>query len=890
MLGLLSAALPTALLQIASAQVNPASLLRPAGVQAARMTTAIVLDGDLRDPAWSDATVIGGFRQRDPDEGAPSTEPTEVRVLYDDAALYVGARLFDRAADSIIGRLARRDKSVTSDAFYVFLDCYHDRRTGFYFGVNAAGTTYDGTLFNDDWDDNTWDGNWEAKVGRDSLGWSVEMRIPYSQLRFRQGGSYLWGVNFKREIARRNEQDYLSMVPRTQSGFVSRFVDLAGMTSVRPPRRLELLPYVTSRAEFLDHARGDPFNDGSSLQTSAGMDFKLGIGSNLTLDATVNPDFGQVEVDPAVVNLSDVETFYPEKRPFFVEGSSIFDFGSGGANNNWGFNFPRPDLFYSRRIGRAPSGTVPDAAFSDVPDGTTILGAAKFSGKIGDAWNVGMLSALTDQEEARLAGATGRFAAIVEPRSSYNAARAQREFNGGRQGFGIMGTGTFRDLSTASLRSEFNHDAVTLGVDGWTFLDRNKMWVITGSVAGTRVSGDAAQITALEESAQHYYQRPDASHVAVDSSATSLSGWFSRVALNKQHGNWQLNAALGAISPGFDANDLGFQSRTDVINGHVVVGYAWTQPTPLFRRFTTNLATFRSYDFGGNKVWDGVWTQGYGQLRNYYDVDYYMAYNPETMNVRRTRGGPRMLMPPGFEVGGDLTSDGRKPVVLGLSLSTSHYGEGWDSYWSISPSIEWKPASQLTLSLGPGLEWDRTGAQYVTTIDDPLTTETFGHRYVFARLDQTTVSGNIRLNWTFSPRLSLELYAQPLVASGDYRGYKELARPGSHAFNRYGRDGSTITPIIDSSGVITDYTVDPDGSGTGTFTVPNLDFSLASLRGNAVLRWEYTSGSTLYLVWTQDRSFSDADGEFRFGRSLHQLFGTRGNHIFAVKISYWWHP
>lgn len=883
----LSAVLGTALLQIASVQGLPTPPASMSGVRAVRAAAPVALDGALSEAVWASAQVVTSFQQRDPEEGAAPTQLTEVRVLYDDAALFIGARLFDSHPDSIIARLARRDNGVTSDAFLVFLDPYHDRRTGYYFGVNAAGSLYDGTLLNDDWDDDSWDGNWDAKVQRDSLGWSVEMRIPYSQLRFQQSDHYTWGINFKREIARHNETAYLVMVPRKESGFVSRFADLTGMEQVRPPRRLEILPYVTSKAEFLEHSANDPFNDGSSFGASAGADFKLGIGSNITLDATVNPDFGQVEVDPAVVNLSDVETFYPEKRPFFVEGSAIFNFGEGGANNNWGFNFPRPDLFYSRRIGRAPSGDLPSAAYADVPDGTTILGATKLSGKLGGAWNVGVLSAVTDREEARLENAGSVSSATIEPPTSYSVLRAQREFGQGRRSLGMIATGTVRALGDRTLQPQFNQDAFTGGVDGWTALDMNKKWVVTGLIAGTRVRGSTDRITALQQSSQHYFQRPDAGHVAVDSNATVLTGWMSRFALNKQSGNWQFNAALGSVSPGFDANDLGFQFRTDVINGHVVGGYAWTEPGKLFRRANVNLATFRSHDFDGNNTAAGLFGNFNGQLRNYYQVRLNGEWDPQTVNIRRTRGGPRMLNPAGGRIFTGISSDDRRSVVFEVS---GGLGDFSGPFWEVGTGVEWKPATQISLSFEPSVERNLSTAEYVTTADDPGAMATFGRRYVFADLQQTTLSGSLRINWIFSPRLSLELYAQPLISSGNYRGYKELARPKSYDFNRYGQNGSTITPVTDSKGVVQEYTVDPTGAGTSSFTVPNLDFSFASLRGNAVLRWEYVTGSTLYLVWTQDRSDFEQDGDFRLGHSLRQLGQAHGNHIFAVKLSYWWHP
>ena len=384
--------------------------------------------------------------QRDPVEGAAPSESTAVFVAYDDDAVYIAARLYDSAPDSILARLGRRDAGIHADEFTFYVDSYHDRRSGFYFALNAAGTLSDGVLYNDDWDDNTWDGVWEGRAAIDSAGWSVEMRIPYSQLRFSRAESYVWGVNFRRHIARRNEIAYLVLRPRTESGFVSRFADLVGIEGVRPRARVEVLPYATTRAQLGPHAAGDPFYDGSSYSSTVGADMRAGIGGGLTLSATVNPDFGQVEVDPAVVNLSDVETFFSEKRPFFIENASVFNFGFGGANNYWGFNWAGPDFFYTRRIGRPPQGALPSADYADMPPGATILGAAKLTGKVGGSWNVGALSALTQREMARVDSGGLRREFEVEPLSYYGVARVQKEFPQGRHGLGFMTTLAARDF------------------------------------------------------------------------------------------------------------------------------------------------------------------------------------------------------------------------------------------------------------------------------------------------------------------------------------------------------------------------------------------------------------------------------------------------------------
>lgn len=354
-------------------------------VTAIRLDGPIVLDGALSEPVWQQGTPVTRFLQSDPYEGATASERTEVRVAYDEDALYVGARMYDSHPDSIVSRLCRRDVSIQSDRFAVFLDPFHDHRSGYYFMVNAAGVQYDGTLFNDSWDDDSWDAVWQAKARLDDQGWTAEMRIPYSQLRFARANPVVWGIDLRREITRRSERAYLVYPPKSQSGFVSRFPDLVGIEGVTPGGSIELMPYVTGKAEYLNHADNDPFNDGSRYDPGGGADLRMGVGGNLTLNATVNPDFGQVEVDPAVVNLSDVESYFQEKRPFFVENSRIFSFGNEGANDYWGFNWPEPAFFYSRRIGRSPEGSVPDASFSDTPTGTQILGAAKLTGKLARA-------------------------------------------------------------------------------------------------------------------------------------------------------------------------------------------------------------------------------------------------------------------------------------------------------------------------------------------------------------------------------------------------------------------------------------------------------------------------------------------------------------------------
>lgn len=833
----------------------------PTAIRAVRLAAdaRIVLDGRLDEPVWKSAQAITGFVQRDPIEGAEPSQKTEVFVAFDADAIYVGARMYDTAPDSIIARLARRDRSISADRFMVYLDPYRDRRSGVYFGVNAAGAMYDGTLHNDQWDDDTWDGVWQAKVHRDELGWTAELRIPFSQLRFARRNPMVWGINFQRLIARSNERDYLVFTPRAGSGFVSRFpgLELAG---VEPRRRLEILPYASVRADYLNHAAGNPFYDGSSVATSAGLDAKVGLAANLTLDATVNPDFGQVEVDPAVVNLTDVEVFFGERRLFFIEGAQTFtNFGYGGANSNWGFNWPGPNLFYSRRIGRTPQGGLPDHSYADMPRGTTILGAGKLTGKIG-SMNLAALQAFTQREYATLDINGNRSRAEVEPFSSYTVLRAQQEIDGGRHALGVLATGAVRDLSDPALARQLNRGAFVAAVDGWTFLDADREWVVSGWVGGSRVNGSRERITALQQNSVHYFQRPDEGHVRVDSNATSLSGWGGRLALNRQKGQVRFNAAIGVLAPGFETNDLGFQSRSDVINAHVASGYRWTDPGKVFRQAYLTGSVFGSWDFAGITTWKGAWTNAEVQLLNYWWTGLTFAFNPETQNNRRTRGGPLMLNPRAWELYGYVGSDDRRQFRVGANGGLSGAARDADDSWSVSGFVEWRPMDKLTMRVSPSFERNRNGAQYLETVADPTATETFGNRYLFGELDQHTISAQFRVNWILNPRLSLEVLTQPLVSSVHYGRVKALARPRTFDFTPSDRNPA-------------DY-----------------DFSFASIRGNAIMRWEFRPGSTLFVVWTQNQSATEDDGTFKLRRSLDRLWSSRADNVFLVKMSYWWSP
>ena len=851
----------------------------PPTLQALWTDLPILVDGMLLEDVWQ-TPGFSGFLQSEPDDGVPASEQTFVWIAYDKENLYVAARLYDRDPGGIVSRLGRRDDEIESDWFTFAVDPYFDRRSGFQFEVNPSGSIRDGTLFNDEGKDFTWDGVWESAVQIDTEGWTVEMRIPFQQLRFKEKSDYTWGVNFIRLIKRKNEKCFYSWISREESGYVSRFAQLDGIQEIRPRRPVEILPFTVGQAQYSPAMAGNPFRTGSSNSGNAGFDLKASLQTNLTLNVTANPDFGQVEVDPAVINISDQETYYAEKRPFFVEGNDIFRFGYGGANVVRNLGWRNPSLFYSRRIGRSPQGYASGPGTSNSPDWTTILTAAKMTGKIGKGWNIGVLSAVTQREFATIDYLGDSSKQEVEPFSTYGVIRAQKEFAEGFSGMGFIATGVVRDMSSSDLGNRLPTSAFALAFDGWTFLDADRTWVLTGWMGGTAVAGSETAITRLQTSSLHYFQRPDADYVQVDPTSTVLDGWAGRIYLNKQKGNFVFNTAFGAVSPGFHAMDLGYHSRGDAINGHIEAGYRDFIPGKMFRTWSLTLSTYRTYDFSGNRTDEYYNLTAASQLINYWTGWLFISYDPPRYSHYLTRGGPMATYPYGAMVRLNLGTDNRKKVVLSFSGSYRTHPYGAYNY-SFSLGLRWKPGDNLSLSISPGYSWRHSVGQYVSQVNDPLKTETYGIRYILSDIIQETVPIEMRVNWTFSPKLSLQAYIQPYLAVGNFFLFKELQAPRTFAFDYFEEGDSTIEL---NDGV---YTVDPDGHGPSEpFTFRNPDFNLKSLRGTIVLRWEYRPGSTIYFVWTQNRADYANPGDFNFGRDFGDLLGASGVNIFLFKINY----
>ncbi len=785
------------LISVASAYGQSSSVRKQ--VTATRAAEPPVIDGRLIDEPWSHAEPVSDFTQRDPDEGQPASERTEIRILYDNDALYVAARLFDREPE-LIGRrlssrdgLSNRDGDKDADRVIIYLDSMYDRLTGAAFGVSASNVQEDMIIFNDTFKDPSWDAVWQSRVSVDETGWSVEMRVPLSQLRFPLGEQQTWGINVERFIRRKNETVWLERVPKNEAGLASRMGNLTGLNGLSPRRRMELLPYAAARAEFIEpEEAADPFNDGARAFGALGMDLKVGLSSNLTVDATVNPDFGQVEVDPAVVNLTAFETFFPEKRAFFLEGAHIFNsFGQGGSNSFWGFNVSDPSIFYSRRIGRSPQVSL-DTDFIDQPAATTIIGAAKLTGKTSGGWNIGLLEAVTGRETARTTLGEVSEATDVEPFTNYAVARVQREL-GRRGGAGFMTTAVNRRLDTPLLKDSLVGEAYVFGTDAYVFLDRDRDWVVTGKISGSHVSGTSEAVDTVQRTEQRYYQRPDAPHIRLDPTRTSLAGWAGRVNLNRNSGVWQVNAALWGVSPGFEANDLGFQGTGDRAGAHAVVIGRGETPNRISRSRSMWVAKAWTWNYNRERQYDGWHARGAITFLNYWSLNGGGHVWRRALDDRLTRGGPSAVAPGGSAWSIEGETDARQRFSLRTSIERSVGEEGGSSI-KAGVLLSIKPSPMVTISTGPEWERSRTVAQYVTTESDATALATYGERYVFGTLDQTQMSMTTRINVVLTPTVSVQVFAQPLLANGDYVNFKELARPRTFDFLEY-RPRGTLAGI-----------------------------------------------------------------------------------------------
>ncbi len=799
---------------------------------------------------------------------------TEVRLLYDDDALYIAARMLRPDARAIRRSISRRDTDSDAEVFLVSLDPYLDRQTGYTFSINSGGVRGDWYHPQDQEGgrEAQFDPVWSAHAHVDDQGWSAEMRIPFSQLRFNAGESQVWGLELTRSLPDKNERDQWVLIPRNVAGFFSRFGRLEGISRIPSSRRLELLPYVTGGLTYRANVNPrDPFEERSSGRV--GGDLKMGLGPNLTLNATVFPDFGQVEADPADVNLSAFETVFAERRPFFTEGSEQLT----GLGQNF---INRPVYFYSRRIGAPPRGST-RGDFVDQPVNTPILSAAKLTGRLKSGLSVGLLAAVTPFERARSYDSLAdRVDAVaVEPVNSFGVLRMQQDFGTQQSnaGFNLTHAHHFVD-EQGGLQNILSRDAVAGGVD-FKLRSQQGKFELTGFIGASYVEGDSTAIARLQRGSAHFFQRPDQDHIRYAPGRTSLRGYTASIRHDKNAGYSFWGIQVLARSPGFEINDLGRMATADDIDFNADFGVRNAKPRKSFRFYSLNLATRSGWNFGGIRQYSNVGLNTSLTFNNFKRASLNASYNFRSQSDVLTRGGPLMGTPNAVSVSSSFNSRSNIPVTWSVNASGAHDElGGWS--WTARSTLSVRPGARWQASVDPTYTRSADARQYVTTKSGG-SAATFGNRYTFAFVERSQLSARLRLNYAVTPNFTVEAYAEPFAATGRYSKFGELSAARSKSLRQYGAPGTgtVMTRHPDSSYTVTD--------GAQTIALPNLDFTRLSFRSNLVLRWEWLPGSTSYLIWQNNRQQFTPYGTVVNAGRLYDAISADGDNFLALKVSYW---
>jgi hypothetical protein len=833
------------------------------------------IDGLLNDAAWEQVEWGGGdFRQWQPDKGKPASVQTKFKILYDAKNLYVGIRCLDPEPDKIVRRMSRRD-SFEGDMVEINIDSYNDKRTAFSFTASVSGVKGDEYISNngDDWDEG-WDPIWYLKTSIDQEGWVAEFRIPLSQLRFADMEELTWGIQLMRIFFRKQERSIWQYIPPDAGGWVHLFGGLKGIQGVKPQKQLEIQPYMVAQTERFEKEEGNPYRTGSASSTKFGLDAKIGVTSDITLDLTVNPDFGQVEADPSQVNLSAFELFFQERRPFFLEGNNILTFPVSQFNDN--------NLFYSRRIGRSPqTGTDPDASSpDDVPEyvkansRSTILGAAKLTGKNKRGFSWGLLESVTQKEFAEIDSLGFKRRQVIEPMTNYFVARAQQDVSKGNTVFGGMFTATNRKIEEERLQW-LHKDAYSGGVD-LTHHWKKRTYYVSGKGIFSHVKGSEEAIANTQLSSERFFQRPDNDHTNFEANRTSLTGTGGQVVIGKKSGS--IVSDLGVVwqSPELELNDIGFMSQTDDITQWLWVQYRVLEAKGSTRWKRFNINQSRSYDFGRRHLSSTYNVNTHAQWKNYWSTGAGATYQTHAVSNADLRGGPSLRYPGNMNYWAYLYSDTRKKISGELYVDITRGLENYSRNDNYNLDITIQPINAFNITVSSSFTRNINEMQYVATAetgDEP--------RYIVAKIDQTVARMSVRMTYMVTPNISIQYWGQPFGTSGTYSNFKSITNARANAY------AERFTHLQPAGLALSDdhYEVDEDGNGMMDYRFGKPDFNFGQFRSNMVMRWEYIPGSTVFLVWTQERN-----GAFYDSHPDHKKysfeFSEKAHNIFLLKYTY----
>ncbi|MCU7552090.1 carbohydrate binding family 9 domain-containing protein [Chitinophagaceae bacterium LB-8] len=824
-----------------------------------------VIDGKLSDACWKTGEWSGDYTQWLPNEGARPSQPTQLKILYDDKNIYVAIRAFDSIPQKIIRKAGRRDEFL-GDMAGICFDSYHDHRTGFEFDVSAAGQKTDLLITNPMNADLNWNAVWYAKTAFEDSAWTAEFEIPLSQLRYSKDSVQVWGLHAWRWIDRFQQESDWELQSSTGPGMLYLFGELHGINGLPKSRRIEIMPYMLGKLKTFKGDPNNPFeNKGRRWSGNIGLDAKIGLTSNLTVDLTTNPDFGQVEADPSVMNLTAFETFYDEKRPFFLEGKNIFN-----------FDFDNSNLFYSRRIGHTPSfyPSINEHEFMNYPDNTTILGSAKLSGKTAKGLSLGILESLTSTEYAKVDSMGKRKSISVEPLTNYSIARVQQDFKQGNTVLGGIITSTNRFINAPQLKF-MNRNAYTGGIDllhQW----HDKEYYLDAKLVASNIVGSHEAMTNLQQSSARYYQRPDIHYAQFDTAISRLSGYGGDIRIGKgSKGLWRYSTELIWRSPGLDFNDIGFMQMADIIKQRNSVYYFINKPVSIFRTFNISLSETNNWDFGLRYLSSNTNLSAYFELVNKWAINTSVSYTSQSLDTRILRGGSAMLIPSVWYQSLYVRTDPSKKLSCELNAELSTSGCGSAQYYSFQPGIKYTPINTLKLSTSFNYSGNRNDLQFITTANNSSE-----QRYILGKINQQTLGTTFRVDYNITPELSIQYYGSPFATIGNYSEFKRITNSKA---NNYPDRFSGLIPKLNGN----TYEVSENNNGIVNYNFWNPDFDFSQFRSNLVFRWEYRPGSQFYLVWSQERTDFVQPGTKGLLDGMSVIRNISPKNIFLIKFNRW---
>ncbi len=848
-----------------------------------RVATNINLDGIPDEDAWNAVEWAGDFTQYMPDDGKPPYQPTSFKVLYDDKYLYLAYRCHDQSPDSIIKRMSRRDE-FPGDWIEVNIDSYHDMRTAFSFTLSVSGVRGDEFVSNNG---NSWDVSWNpiwfSKTHVNDGGWTAEVKIPFSQLRYGNETKKVWGIQVTRRIFRKEERSSWQYIPQNSGVWVSAFGELHGLNDIPMHRQVEIAPYFVVQGDKYKKEPGNPFAKGFDSKITAGLDGKFALTNDLILDFTINPDFGQVEADPSQVRIDGFQNFFQERRPFFVESRNIFDYQLTGSQA--GGDYDSDLLFYSRRIGSSPHGypVTSQHEYVKMPFNTTILGAAKFSGKTKKGLSIGILESVTEREYATIDNNGQKRDELVEPFTNFFVARLQQDYKEGNTIIGGIVTAVNREKG---LSDRLHRNAYSGGLDFIRFW-KNRTWYVSGNVVFSRVEGTKEAILNTQTSFEHLFQRPNASEFTLDSSRTALSGMGGTIKLGKSGGKqgrlgqvFKFETGVTFRSPGLELNDIGFMYAANEINHFTWMAVQFQNQFAIFRSAQLNYNHWSRWDYGGKFLYQAFNINTHTTFKNYWQAGTGVTWNPYEVLNNTLRGASSIRRPPGIGHSFYITSDTRKKFYVNLNAFNAWSARNFVINNNVGLSFNLQPFDAFKFSLGADYSfYSRRQDQFVTNIGYNNNTRT-----IVGSVDQKTLRFTTRLSYNITPDLTLQYYGQPFLTRPLYGNFAWVSDPMA---KKYEDRFTVFTPnqISNSNG---NYLIDENRDGITDYSFGQPDFNFVQFRSNLVARWEYKRGSELYLVWSQGNTpDASSDLDTPIFRSLFDFaFADQARNIFLIKWTY----